>query len=271
MEPFSVIATNRPALCAKRLKSKAVGSKLQALNPHVFCHESDRAAVALALCVEGLSVPIFTHTLICINGSAPFGGLRYFAMQIAQENMTTLQFGILLDDDLKVVRLISSTTMKGNGKPSWLKADTVVFISQIKSLVKAARSGFYPYFGVGFNAGDKSGCTKESMIRPAVTWSGFFGFFKDSPNPFDCNFTVGADGAAMGWILNTVGERAVLRHWGLTMEFKIESKAYVKGGSRDRVGNLEEVVRRYPQLVHISTNNKTKTPQLKWKTALGGA
>jgi len=261
--PYTVIASNRPDLCSKRLASKAVGSLLKCLNPVIFCHERDAPAFRIALRRHGMELPVFTHCICSTDGSVPFGALRHASMELARKHMTCTNFGLLLDDDLLAIRF--ATSRRADGTWQFLKMSAELFMMEVQRLVSITAESGKPYFTGSFNADKKSGYDSEHPVRTGNgTWNGILGFFKNSPNPFDKEFSQGADGEAQCRIRTILVDDAVMKHWGLVFAFAIDSAAYAKGGARDRVKNLEEIVRRYPTKARIINQVKgNKAPILK--------
>jgi len=274
-----VVASNRPYKFALSLSKLPIhGARYVA-----YVHESDRAAFENMLETSKLigkrRVEIVTHNWSNENG-VPFGKLRYHGYALCQELMSTDDIGFLLDDDLKAPRGVSKRLKRKHrdGTPNdkyWSFPIEPIHVIQreLKRLARLARREGFDYFTTSFNADGKCGLKIDTPFKPTFGWSGCLGFFKESPNPFDADFGVGADAEAQMHVLDKCGEFNVLKHNGLVFEFQINSKDYARGGLRDRQRNLEEIVRRYPEWARITSYVKksygTKTPNYKIDLAKG--
>src|SRR5271157_3554743 len=173
-------------------------------------------------------------------------------MELVRDILTPTEFGILLDDDLIACRGVSKRMkrIKKNGGEtyyySFRRESHETVIQEIERLATTALNADFNYFALSFNADGHSGMNIERQLRARYTWSGFFGFFKHSRNPFDPDFAQGADAKAQFQILEWEDCFGVLTHKGLVFAFEINSDAYQRGRARDREANMAQICDKFP-------------------------
>jgi hypothetical protein len=268
MTPWILMASNRPQATIKSLR------RYQAFaNVIIYVHERDEDSFRKAFQDKLLSCPnIVSHA---IPGNCPMGGIRYYGMGLLQERMGKTDCGVLVDDDLGSVRFADLSTLmpttKGNGEmPRYPVLDSRGFYRELVKLANEA-AGVFPYFTTSLYARSGNGFKASRPFLASLNWSGFFGFFKNSFNPFDRKFQAEADYDAQFKAVKHFGTLPVLKYPSLVTEYAFESKAYLLPGHskyEDRQKATKEIKRRYGNLVFVSCNNSTGVLQPKIDPAM---
>lgn len=265
MTPWILMASKYPQKVIKCLKR---GNYDSFDNVIVYVHEKDSADFASAFQDKLLAMPrIAYHS---IPGDCPMGGIRYYGMEFLRSLMGRADCGLLVDDDLGSVRLADTSnlmyTSKGTGAmPRYPTVYSPSFQKEILRLASEAQ-GTFPYFTTSLYARAGNGFKQNRPFLASLNWSGLFGFFKDSFNPFDRLFQANADYEAQFRAITHFGTLPVLKYPGLVTEYAFESKAYVLPGHpkyESRQKATREIKSRFRKEVMVSRNNSTGVLQPK--------
>ena len=230
----------------------------------LFVHVRDLLAFQFALREAGLlisGIEIWTHRIPNFaDGQPPMGEIRYRSMNRLQREMGKNDWAILADDDLNWVSFWRGEMgiNRKTGKPTprykycldpnqrgyQSPANSQEFHSRLARLAARARRYYY-YFTTSSSGRANSGFKPDSPMQPVGSWSGLFGFFKQSPNPFDCTKGVGAD--LWAWCFSAENDRLVYRKFTMVTYFSIVKEKYQVGGPREK--SMLELRERYERIV----------------------
>ena len=264
MKTTVLIASNKPD---KVLKSLAWYKNFDRVV--IYCNELDTPEFEAAFQESGIPLPeIWEHSIVPLfDGQAPLGAIRYYAMETLRRKMGKRDFGILADDDLGWVSFYSGKRLP-NGAAQYEYpgiAGAKRFSEEVIKTAKIARENDFQYVANLLNGRAKNGFKPERPIRAVYSWSGFFGFFKNSYNPFDPKIGWGADQVAIFNAVKKFG-LSVLRNDSLVIFYDMKTKRYRKNtGSRDAA--IDIIVNRYPDLAMLvesqtGTNSKVRFVKL---------
>lgn len=257
------MASNRPQSVIKSLRRYEAFDKVI-----LYIHERDEDIFRKSFQDALLEIPeIVSHA---VPGKCPMGGIRYYGMELLRSRMGSTDCAILVDDDLGSLRFadVNHLMPARAGKidmPRYPAIDSGMFFREIIRLAKEAR-GQFPYFTTSLYARAGNGFKFSRPFLASLNWSGLFGFFRDSFNPFDRNFGANADYEAQFRAVKHFGTLPVLKYPGLVTEYAFESKAYLSPGNFKYDTRQEatcEIKRRYDDLVLVSLNNSVGVLQPK--------
>jgi hypothetical protein len=226
MDGIVVMASNNPKKCALSLRHYAEFSRVI-----LMVHQSQLEEFETFFQSKMDPMPeIWTHSIPPrADGQAPMGAIRYYSMEKARRVLHGDAYAILVDDDLLTPRLYRGTT--NNTGHSFLLATPKEVRREITLLATEARY-LFPYFTCSFNARGHNGFQAGRPYRAVWKWSGIFGFFKSSLNPFDLHCGIGADVLAAASAVLVKKSFQVLQCERLVTEFRFESDKYHAGSPR---------------------------------------
>jgi len=223
---------------------------------YLYVHVDQRHEFQDELDKLKLNARIVVHGHERVGGKTPMGALRHHPMRLLQAWMQASDLAVVSDDDVEPGKIRLADGTRREFAPGsecrcslcpgyrFLTIDSGAFAGEVASLAAEARNGGFPYFTGSFNGQAHGPYRPYRVFRAQTSWSGMFGFFKDSPNVFDPAFPLGADYAAQAQLIAQTHRKAVLAHTGLLMDYGINTAAY-DAPAENRRENLERLVAQY--------------------------
>jgi len=249
---YYLIASKYPEKCAKSVKIliEKLGVALNKIK--IFCHKSQLQDFKdLLKCYE---VEILGHDFVSHDGKPPFGALRWYGMELLKRYMSNEDAGVLLDDDIIMTRYILSDVPR---KTRELSRD--IYNKKLQMLIQKAEVENIPYFTTSLNYRKNSSYNRVKPLMRTYHWTGFFGFFKWSENPFDKTFSVAADAEAQANVVFHSKLLNVLQDTGLIVATDFKGRKYKVGNEHDRTENYAIIDKRYPGISNTMDHNLCKT------------
>ncbi len=266
---YYLIASNQPKDCTRSLKILTV--KKLGVEPDkikLLCHKSQIQDFKDSLTKKKVNkaIEIFGHDFgLAPDGKPPFGALRWYGMELLKRYyMSDGDAGVLLDDDIVMTRYILPNYPTKRCYDS-KTLDSKVYTKKLQVLIETAEAWNIPYFTTGLNYKLKNSYDWEKPLIRTYKWTGFFGFFKWSENPFDKAFSVGADGEAQFKIVFNSNALNVLQDTGLILATEIQGGKYRDAGEHNRRENYAIIDKRYPGITTPMDHNSCRTRHLHLK------
>jgi len=259
---YYLIASNHPEKCAKSIRTliKRLGVEPNIIK--IFCHKLQIQDFKEVLKLPRFNkfntgqVEIFEHDFVsCPDGKPPFGALRWHGMELLKKHyMLDGDAGILLDDDIVMTRYILPIAPTPT-KRFTSQLDRYVYSNKLQFLIKTAEAGNIPYFTTSINYRLHNSYDPDEPLMRTYKWTGFFGFFKWSKNPFDPTFSVAADAEAQFHTVSDLDLLNVLQDTGLILATDFQGRKYDAGAEHDRTENYAIIDKMYPGITATISHN----------------
>ena len=259
---YYLIASNQPEKCAKSIRTliKRLGVKPNKIK--IFCHKSQIQDFSDVLKLPRFNkfntaqVEILEHDFsLCPDGKPPFGALRWHGMELLKKHyMLNGDAGVLLDDDIIMTRYILPDTPTPT-KRFTSQLDGDIYPKKLQFLIKTAEERNIPYFTTSLNYRLHNSYDPDEPLMRTYKWTGFFGFFKRSKNPFDRSFSVAADAEAQFHTVFDLELLNVLQDTGLILATDFKGRKYDIGAKHDRTENYAIIDKRYPGITTTMSHN----------------
>jgi hypothetical protein len=255
---YYLIASKYPEKSAKSVKILIETLGVEPNKIKMFCHKSQLQDFKDSL----KYVEILGHDFtLCLDGKPPFGALRWYGMELLKSYMSDGDAGVLLDDDIVMTRYILPVAPTPTKRfTSKLNGD--VYSKKLRNLIETAEAQNIPYFTTNLNYRLHNSYNPEKPLIRTYKWTGFFGFFKWSENPFDRSFSVAADAEAQFKIIFHLNSLNVLQDTGLILATDFKGRKYDTGAEHDRTENYAIIDKRYPDITDKMDYNLSKTNHL---------
>ena len=257
---YYLIASKYPKKCAKTVRILVNRLGVESNKIKIFCHRSQLQDFKDLLECE---VEILGHDFVSSDGKPPFGALRWHGMNLLKRcYMGDEDAGVLLDDDIIMTRyiLFDAIPTRWAYRTSVLNAE--IYTKKLQVLIGTAKAWNIPYFTTSLNYKIKSSYDREKPLIRTYKWTGFFGFFKWSENPFDQTFSVAADAKAQFKTVFWSNSLDVLQDTGLIVATDFKGKKYDVGAEHDRTKNYVLIDECYPGITKPMDHNSCRTNHL---------
>jgi hypothetical protein len=155
--------------------------------------------------------------------------------------------------------MIMTRYILSDAPPKTSKLNSEIYTKKLQTLMRTAVARNIPYFTTSLNYRKNSSYDRVEPFIRTYKWTGFFGFFKWSENPFDKTFSVAADAEAQQKIVFNLRSLNVLQDTGLIVAMDFVGKKYHTGNEHDRSENYAIINSRYPGIADEMDHNLSKT------------